>query len=41
MGRTGRVGRMGVDVLGVALTVAWGGGEGALLGGEGAPPYRR
>ena len=35
MGRTGRVGRMGLDVLGVAVTVAWGGGGGALLGGDG------
>ena len=34
MGRTGRVGRMGVYVLGVALTVAWGGGGGALIGGD-------
>ena len=32
MGRTGRAGRMGVDVLGVAVTGAWGG---ALLGGDG------
>ena len=35
MGRTGRAGQMGVDVLGVAVTVARGGGGGALLGGDG------
>lgn len=31
----GRVWRMGLVVLGVAVTVAWGGGGGALLGGDG------
>ena len=35
MGLTGRTGRMGVDVLGVAVAVTWGGGGGALLGGDG------